>query len=42
MSTTQPDLSLDSGANHWKPALIAIVIAALTTVIALALAGLPH
>jgi predicted exporter len=42
MSTTQPDLSLDSGANHLKPALIAIAIAAVMTVVTLALTGLPY
>jgi hypothetical protein len=36
------DLSFDTGENHLKPALIAILIAAATTVISLALIGLPH
>lgn len=42
MSVTHHDPSLDSGANHLKPALIAILIAAVATVISLAIAGLPH
>jgi hypothetical protein len=42
MSATHPDRSFDSGEHHLKPALIAIVIAAVTVVIALAFTGLPH
>jgi hypothetical protein len=42
MSAAHPDQSLDSGEHHLKPALIAILIAAITMVIALAFTGLPH
>jgi hypothetical protein len=42
MSATHPDPSLDTGENHLKPALIAILIAAVTAVVSLALIGLPH
>lgn len=42
MSATQPDLSLDSGSNHLKPALVAIAIAVATTIATLVLTGLPH
>ena len=41
MSATHPDPSLDSGEHHLKPALIAILIAAVTVVISLAFTGLP-
>jgi hypothetical protein len=42
MSATHPDQSFDSGENHLRPALIAILIAAVTAVVSLALIGLPH
>jgi hypothetical protein len=42
MSATHPDKSFDSGENHLKPALIAILITAVMVVIALAFSGLPH
>ena len=42
MSATHPDQSFDSGEHHLKPALIAILIAVVTMVIALAFTGLPH
>ena len=42
MSATHPDQSFDSGEHHLQPALIAILIAALTAVISLAFTGLPH
>ncbi len=42
MSATQPDQSFDSGEHHLTPVLIAILIAAVTVVVALAFTGLPH
>ena len=42
MSATHPDKSFDTGENHLKPALIAVLITAVTVVIALAVSGLPH
>jgi hypothetical protein len=41
-SATRHDAGLDSGAQQLKPVLVAIMLAAVTTVIALAVAGLPH
>lgn len=42
MSVTHPDQSFNSGENHLRPALIAVLIAVATMVIALAVTGLPH
>ena len=42
MSATHPDKSFDTGENHLMPALIAVLITAVTVVIALAFSGLPH
>ena len=42
MSATHPDQSFDSGEHHLKPALIAILIAAVTVILSLAVTGLPH
>ncbi len=42
MSATHPDPSFDTGHNHLKPALIAVLITAVTVVIVLAFTGLPH
>ncbi len=42
MSASHPDQSFDSGENHLKPMLIAVLITAVTVTIALALIGLPH
>jgi hypothetical protein len=42
MSVTQGDGSFDSGHNHFKPALIAILITAAIVVVTLAISGLPH
>jgi hypothetical protein len=42
MSTTQPNLSGDSGHNHLKPFLTGFIICAVVGFIALLLTGLPH
>jgi hypothetical protein len=42
MSTTQPDLSYDSGHNHIIPAVVAIAISVVAAVIAILLSGMPH
>jgi hypothetical protein len=42
MSVTHPDPSFDSGQNHVKPLLIALLIAAVTVAVTLAFTGLPH
>jgi hypothetical protein len=42
MSVTHPDQSFDTGHNHLKPLLVAVMIIAVTAVIVLALTGLPH
>jgi hypothetical protein len=42
MSVTHPDPSFDSGRNHLKPFLVAIVIVVVTAAISLAFSGLPH
>jgi hypothetical protein len=42
MSTTQPDLSGDSGENHLKPFLASVVMTAVIGFIAILLTGLPH
>jgi hypothetical protein len=41
MSTTQPDLSRDSGSNHLKPFLTSLVICAIIGLVALLLTGVP-
>ena len=42
MSTTQPDLSGDSGHNHLKPFLTGFIICAVIAATALFLTGVPH
>lgn len=42
MSVTHNDGSFDSGRNHLVPALIAIAITALISVMTFVLSGLPH
>ena len=42
MSVTHHDGSFDSGRNHLKPALVAIIISAAIVAITLALVGLPQ
>jgi uncharacterized membrane protein len=42
MSVTHPDGSFDSGHNHLKPALVAIIIMVVITAITLAVVGLPN
>jgi len=42
MSATQADPSFDSGQNHLKPLVIAVLIVAVTVAVALAFTGLPH
>jgi hypothetical protein len=42
MSTTQPDLSGDSGHNHLRPFLTGFIICAIVGAIALLLVGMPQ
>jgi hypothetical protein len=42
MSTTQPDLSGDSGHNHLRPFLASVIICAIVGLAALLLTGMPH
>jgi len=42
MSVTHSDPSFDSGHNHLKPFLVAIIIVAVTVAVSLAFSGLPH
>jgi len=42
MSVTHPDRSFDSGHNHLKPFVVAVIIIAVTVVVSLAFSGLPH
>jgi hypothetical protein len=42
MSVTHPDQSFDSGHNHLKPFLAAVIIMVVTVAISLAFSGLPH
>ena len=42
MSVSQGDGSFDSGRNHLKPALVAILITAVIIVVTLAVSGLPQ
>ncbi|HUB16242.1 MAG TPA: hypothetical protein VMB34_30135 [Acetobacteraceae bacterium] len=42
MSVTHPDPSFDSGHNHLKPFLAAVVIIAVTVAVSLVFSGLPH
>jgi len=42
MSVSHGDGSFDSGRNHLKPALIAVVITVVIVALTLALGGLPH
>jgi len=42
MSVTHPDRSYDSGRDHIKPMLLAIVIIVATVAVSLAFTGLPH
>ncbi len=42
MSATHPNQSFDTGEHQLMPAVIAILIAAVTVAIALAFTGLPH
>ncbi|HUB48243.1 MAG TPA: hypothetical protein VMB73_24965 [Acetobacteraceae bacterium] len=42
MSVTHPDRSFDSGRNHLKPFVVAMVIVVVTAAITLVFSGLPH
>ena len=42
MSITHTDPSFDSGHNHIKPLLVALLIVAVTVAVSLAFSGLPH
>ncbi len=41
MSVTQHDGSFDSGRNHLKPALVAVVLSAVIAALSFAFGGLP-